>query len=94
VKIARDTVLHVAGLARLELSEAEVETYMRQLNAILEYMDQLARLDTSGIEPTEHVIALQTPFRDDRVSPSLDPEESLRNAPERSDNFFKVPKIL
>jgi aspartyl-tRNA(Asn)/glutamyl-tRNA(Gln) amidotransferase subunit C len=94
VKIARDTVLHVAALARLNLSEAEVETYMRQLNAILEYMDQLAQLDTSAVEPTEHVIPLETPFRDDRVNPSLDPEESLRNAPERDGNFFKVPKIL
>ena len=84
MKITRETVLHVAGLARLSLSGEEVDTYARQLNA----------LDTAGVEPTEHVIPLETPFREDRVVPSLDPEESLRNAPERSGTFFKVPKIL
>jgi len=94
VKITRETVLHVAGLARLSLSEEEVDTYARQLNAILEYMDQLNALDTAGIEPTEHVIPLETPFREDRATPSLDLEKSLRNAPDRSGSFFKVPKIL
>lgn len=94
MKITRETVLHVAGLARLSLSEEEVDTYARQLNAILEYMDQLNALDTAGIEPTEHVIPLDTPFREDRATPSLDVEKSLRNAPDRSGNFFKVPKIL
>ena len=94
MKITRETVLHVAGLARLSLSEEEVDTYARQLNAILEYMDQLNALDTAGIEPTEHVIPLETPFREDRATPSLDLEKSLRNAPDRSGSFFKVPKIL
>jgi aspartyl-tRNA(Asn)/glutamyl-tRNA(Gln) amidotransferase subunit C len=94
VKITRETVLHVAGLARLSLSEAELESSVRQLNAILEYMEQLGTLDTRGVEPTEHVIPLETPFREDRVVPSLDPERSLQNAPERSGGFFKVPKIL
>ena len=94
MKITRETVLHVAGLARLSLSEEEVDTYARQLDAILEYMEQLNTLDTEGVEPTEHVIPLETPFREDRVVPSLDPEQGLRNAPERSGTFFKVPKIL
>ena len=94
MKITRETVLHVAGLARLSLSEEEVETYARQLDAILEYMEQLGALDTRGVEPTEHVIPLETPFREDRILPSLDPEKSLQNAPERSGTFFKVPKIL
>ena len=94
MKITRETVLHVAGLARLSLSEEEVETYARQLDAILEYMEQLGALDTRGVEPTEHVIPLETPFREDRILPSLDLEKSLQNAPERSGTFFKVPKIL
>ena len=94
MKIRREDVLHVASLARLKLSEAEVETYARQLDAILSYMDQLSALDTTGVEPTEHVIPLETPFRDDRVRPSLDPEKSLGNAPGRSGTHFKVPKII
>jgi aspartyl-tRNA(Asn)/glutamyl-tRNA(Gln) amidotransferase subunit C len=69
VKITRDEVLHVASLARLTLSEEEVETYVRQLDAILVYMDQLAQLDTTNIEPMAHVIPLETPFREDRVAP-------------------------
>ena len=94
MRITRETVLHVAGLARLSLTEDEVDTYGRQLSAILEYMEQLNALDTSGVEPTEHVIPLETPFREDRVTPSLDLEKSLGNAPDRSGGFFKVPKIL
>jgi aspartyl-tRNA(Asn)/glutamyl-tRNA(Gln) amidotransferase subunit C len=91
VKITRETVLHVAGLARLSLSGEEVDTYARQLNAILEYMDQLNALDTrASRQPSTR----SPQIREDRVVPSLDPEESLRNAPERSGTFFKVPKIL
>ena len=94
MKITRDEVLHVASLARLTLSEEEVEIYVRQLDAILVYMDQLAQLDTTNIEPMAHVIPLETHFREDRVVPSLGADRSLQNAPDRSEGFFKVPKII
>ncbi len=94
MKITRDEVLHVASLARLTLSEEEVEMYVRQLDAILVYMDQLAQLDTTDIEPMAHVIPLETPFREDRVTPSIGVGRSLQNAPDRSEGFFKVPKII
>ncbi|MFQ5456997.1 MAG: Asp-tRNA(Asn)/Glu-tRNA(Gln) amidotransferase subunit GatC [Myxococcota bacterium] len=94
MKITREEVLHVATLARLRLSEEEVETYARQLDAILSYVDKLEELDTKDIEPMAHVIPLETPFREDTVIPSLDPEDSLSNAPDRDGNYFKVPKIL
>jgi len=94
MKITREEVLHVARLARLQLTEEEVETYARQLDEILSYVDKLNELDTKDVEPMAHVIPLETPFREDQVLPSLDPEDSLSNAPERSENFFKVPKII
>lgn len=94
MKITREQVLHVAKLARLKLSEEEEKTYARQLDEILSYVDKMSELDTKGVEPTAHVIPLETPFREDRVIPSLDPEDSLSNAPERSGSFFKVPKII
>jgi len=93
-KITREEVLHVANLARLALREDEVDLYARQLDEILTYVDKLNELDTGGAEPMAHVIPLATPFREDRVTPSLDPDQSLANAPERSGNFFKVPKII
>ena len=93
-KISREEVLHVANLARLALGEDEVDVYARQLDEILTYMDKLNELDTEGAEPMAHVIPLETPFREDRVTPSLDPDESLSNAPDRSQNFFRVPKII
>lgn len=94
MKITREQVLHVAKLARLKLSEEEEKIYARQLDEILSYVDKMSELDTKDVEPTEHVIPLETPFREDRVIPSLDSEDSLSNAPERSGSFFKVPKII
>jgi len=94
MKITREQVLHVAKLARLKLSEEEEKIYARQLDEILSYVDKMSELDTKDVEPTEHVILLETPFREDRVIPSLDSEDSLSNAPERSGSFFKVPKII
>ncbi len=94
MKITREQVLHVAKLARLKLSEEEEKTYARQLDEILAYVDKMSELDTKSVEPTAHVIPLETAYREDRVIPSLDPEDSLSNAPERSGSFFKVPKII
>ena len=94
MKITREQVLHVAKLARLKLSEEEEKTYARQLDEILAYVDKMSELDTEGVEPTAHVIPLETSYREDRVIPSLDPEDSLSIAPERSGSFFKVPKII
>lgn len=92
--LSREDVQHVARLARLELNSAEQEKFTKELNNILGFVEQLNELDTAGIEPTAHAIAVRNVFRPDRVTASLDPEEALANAPDRSDNFFRVPKIL
>jgi aspartyl-tRNA(Asn)/glutamyl-tRNA(Gln) amidotransferase subunit C len=92
--IAREDVEHVAELARLELTPAEQEQLIAQLNSILTYFEKLNELDTIGVEPTSHVIPLSNVFRDDEVRPSLDRTEVLRNAPEEAHCFFKVPRII
>jgi aspartyl-tRNA(Asn)/glutamyl-tRNA(Gln) amidotransferase subunit C len=93
-RISRDTVLHVAELARLSLSDAEAGAAAEELGTILEYAETLRTLDTSGVEPTAHPIPLPTPLRDDRPAPALDPERALANAPQRDATAFVVPKIL
>ncbi len=87
-------VLHVARLARLELSEAELETMRAQLTSILTYIDRLKALDVTGVEPTSHAVPLVNVMRDDEVVPCFAPEEMLRNAPDRVGEFFRVPRII
>jgi aspartyl-tRNA(Asn)/glutamyl-tRNA(Gln) amidotransferase subunit C len=94
MKITREEVLRVAELARLELSEAEVELFVRQLSEILEYVDLLGRVDVEGVEPTAHVLAISAPLRADEPHPSLPLEEALSSAPARAGSSFLVPKVL
>jgi aspartyl-tRNA(Asn)/glutamyl-tRNA(Gln) amidotransferase subunit C len=89
-----DQVEHVARLARLEISPEEKERFTHQLNDILQYVEKLQQLDTEGIEPTAHVIPLQNVFRDDKTCPSFDKEDILANAPDREEDFFRVPQIM
>ena len=89
--IDREQVLHVARLARLRLSEEEVETMTGELSGILEHVDRIGRLDLEGVEPTSHVVALENVLRADEPRPSLPPEVALRSAPEPLDGAFRVP---
>jgi aspartyl-tRNA(Asn)/glutamyl-tRNA(Gln) amidotransferase subunit C len=93
VSVTIEEVAYVAALARLSLSEKEKEMYTHQLNGILAYMEQLNRLDTSKVEPLAHVTGALNVMRDDAVTPSLPREEALKNAPERTEKFFKVPSV-
>jgi aspartyl-tRNA(Asn)/glutamyl-tRNA(Gln) amidotransferase subunit C len=94
MKISKEEVEHVALLARLELTEAEKDTYTEQLNSILEYAELLNKLDTTGIPPTAHPLPIKNVFREDVVKPSLDREAVLANASDAENGFFKVPKIV
>lgn len=87
-------VEHVAHLARLRLSEEEKEKFGVQLSSILAYVEKLDELDTSGVEPTSHVLTIDNVMREDGLSPSLSADEALLNAPDRADNFYRVPKII
>jgi aspartyl-tRNA(Asn)/glutamyl-tRNA(Gln) amidotransferase subunit C len=92
--ITREEVLQVARLARLMLSPAEVDKMKEQLGSILSYIRQLDRLDTSGVVPTSHAIEMGTPFRDDSARSFGEKEEILKNAPDREEDFFRVPRII
>ncbi len=92
--VTLNDVEHVAALARLSFSDEEKITLLDQLNDILRYMEQLNRLDTSDVEPLSHVIELSNVFREDVMRPSSPREEILKNAPARTDEFFKVPKVI
>jgi len=94
MNISPDQVRHIARLARIEIGEAEVESLGSQLGNILGYIEKLDELDTSGVEPTSHVLELSNVTRADVVRPSLTPDEALANAPDRSGDFYRVPKII
>jgi aspartyl-tRNA(Asn)/glutamyl-tRNA(Gln) amidotransferase subunit C len=89
--IDRDDVLHVARLARLALTEDELDRLGRELNAILDAVGKVSELDLDDVEPTSHPLALVNVWAEDEPRPSLPLEDALANAPERSGNFFRVP---
>ena len=89
--ITRDEVLHVARLARLELSDEEVERFQEQLSAILEAVGKVAELDLSDVEPTAHPLDLSNTWADDEPRPCLPVDDALANAPDREGALFRVP---
>jgi len=92
--LSREEILHVARLARLEFSPAEIDRFSAQLSGILTYVEQLGELDVSGVEPTSHALPLKNVLREDEVRPSLSPDEVLANAPERIGDCYKVPAVI
>jgi len=92
--IARDEVKRIVALARLSMDDAEIDRMQRDLGSILAYVDMLAGVDTSGVEPTAHVLPLATPLRDDAPEPAMDPECAVANAPQASGSAFVVPKVI
>jgi aspartyl-tRNA(Asn)/glutamyl-tRNA(Gln) amidotransferase subunit C len=89
--IDRDQVLHVARLARLELSEDELERMSSELSGILEHVERMNELDLDGVEPTSHVVALENVLRADEPRPSLPREQALEPAPDPAQGAFRVP---
>jgi aspartyl-tRNA(Asn)/glutamyl-tRNA(Gln) amidotransferase subunit C len=85
---------HVAHLARIELTAAEKTQFAAQLQDMLAYVDQLRRVDVSGVEPTAHAIPLTNVLRPDEARPSISTDRILRNAPESARDLFIVPKIV
>lgn len=94
MRISRDDVVKVGQLARLQLNDEEVSTFTSQMDAILAYVDKLNELDTDHIIPTAHAVPLENAFRDDVMRPSLGADHALAAAPDRADDFFRVPKVI
>ena len=94
MKLSRDEVLHIARLARLGLSETEMDKFSEQLSNILESFEVLQQVDTSNVPPTAQSIPLQNVLRDDEVAASLPESEILANAPQRDGDYFRVRAVL
>jgi aspartyl-tRNA(Asn)/glutamyl-tRNA(Gln) amidotransferase subunit C len=89
--ISRDEVAHVARLARLALTDEEVERFQQQLSAILEAVGKVSELDLEGVEPTAHPLDVANVYAADEPRPCLPIEDALANAPDREGDFFRVP---
>jgi len=94
MKITKKEVEHVADLARLSLSDDELEKMTGQLDTILSYMDTLNTLDTSQVEPTTHVFSVSNAFREDVVQESLSQADAVKNGPQQDSQFFQVPRVI
>ena len=92
--ISRDDVVHVAHLARLELTDAEIDLFTEQLGAVLEHAEDVAALETEGVPATAHPLPIENVLREDEPRPSLDRDEVLAQAPAAEDRRFRVPRIL
>lgn len=93
-KLTRDQVKHLAQLANLFLSTAEVSKFQKQLSAILDYVDLLNELDTQGVEPTSQVTGLENVTRPDQLTASLSPKEALSGTKSKSKGYFKIKAIF
>jgi aspartyl-tRNA(Asn)/glutamyl-tRNA(Gln) amidotransferase subunit C len=94
MSLTAEQVRWVANLARLELTPDELRAMTGQLSRIVEYVDQLQRLNTEGVEPLAHPLEVANVFRDDEPEPSLPPDAALANAPRRRGDFYAVPAVL
>ena len=92
--INRDTVKYTANLARIELSDEELEHFTGQLDRILAYVDKLNTLNVTDLKPTSHVLNMKNVYREDIVKKSLPASEAIKNAQSKENNLFKVPKII
>ena len=94
MKITPEEVRHVAKLARLSLSEAEVAETTLQLDGILSYVEKLGELDTTGVQPTTHALSIHNAFREDEARTSLSQQEALANGPAQNGEAFVVPRVI
>jgi aspartyl-tRNA(Asn)/glutamyl-tRNA(Gln) amidotransferase subunit C len=94
MSVTNEDVKYVANLARLQLTDDEAEQLKGDMNRILEYMDTLNELDTSGVEPLEHVTESGVRFRKDEARPPLSHDDALKNAPDADSDYFRVPRVI
>jgi len=92
--ITSSQIEHISRLARLRFTQDELAGFTAQFNQILEYVEKLNEVDTSGVEPMESLFDANIPLREDIPGEMLSPAEALRNAPKKTEGFFSVPKVL
>ena len=94
MKVTRETIEHIADLARLNISEKEKDKLTLEMEKILSYVDKLNELDTSDVKPMEHVIPIQNVLREDMVKGSFEREKLMKCAPSHENGCYKVPKVV
>lgn len=92
--VTLEEVKHIANLAKLNFNEDQITKLQKDLNKVLDYIDKLNELDLSDVEPLENINETENIFKRDEETKWLSTEEALRNAPQRTSNFFKVPKVI
>jgi len=92
--VTKDQVKYIASLAKLEIAESELDAFTKEMEQIIEFADSLNKIDTEGIEPTVHIQGIENVLRKDSEPKSFDTDELLKNAPEKADNCFSVPKVV
>jgi len=92
--ISREDVRHIAKLARLRFSDDGEAKMADEMGQILDYVDKLNELDTTGVPPMSHVLDIHNVFREDEVEQRIDHEDALRNAPDADSDYFRVPKVI
>ncbi|NGP89786.1 Asp-tRNA(Asn)/Glu-tRNA(Gln) amidotransferase subunit GatC [Fodinibius halophilus] len=94
MSVTKKDVDYVADLARLELTEEETESLAGDMNQILDHIATLEEVDTSDVEPLEHVIDLEYRLRDDKAEEPLSHDDALKNAPDADSDYFRVPRVI
>jgi len=94
MSVTRKEVEYIASLAKLKFDEKELENLTHQMNDILKYVEKLNELDTSNIEPLSHPVEINNVFRNDVLKSSITTEDALKNSPAKTEEFFKVPKVI
>ncbi len=94
MKVDKETLQKIAHLSRLGFDPAEEEKILQDFNSVLEWIDQLQKIDTSHVDPLIHLSEEKNNFREDDVKPSLDHQKGLQNAPKKDSDYFRVPKLL
>lgn len=94
MSVTKDDVQYIAHLARLQVSDEEAESLKEDMNDILGYMDELSEVDTTNVEPLEHVTDLEYRLRKDEAKEPVDHEDALKNAPDADTDYFRVPRVI
>jgi aspartyl-tRNA(Asn)/glutamyl-tRNA(Gln) amidotransferase subunit C len=94
MSVSREDVAYMANLARLKVTESEIDQFQSDMNKILQYMDQLSEIDTSDVQPLDHVIELPPSYRKDVANPPLNHDDALKNAPDADSDYFRVPRVI
>ncbi len=94
MSVTLDDVSYMANLARLQLTDDEKESLVKDMNDILDYMELLGQVDTSNVPPLEHVSDTEAGFRADKALEPLDHEKALKNAPDADSDYFRVPRVI